>query len=34
VDRTGLTPGAITTGIFYVETDLFGTEMLDISVAN
>lgn len=34
VDRTGLTPGAITTGNFYVETDLFGTEMLDISVAN
>ncbi len=34
VDRTGLTPGAIDTGNLYVETDLFGTEKLDVSVAN
>lgn len=34
INRTGLTPGAVVTGNLNVETDLFGTEELDISVAN
>lgn len=34
IDRSGFTPGTIVTGNLFIGTDIFGTEKIEISVAN